>query len=179
MRTIIAAGLGMAAMHMDKVGGACALVKGIDVLRDHQNLTRPFLLQRSQSHVRGVGFQIQGRSSFAAHIIKRMNPLRIARKGLGGGDIFNAHLGPNAIGIAKGLEPRFLRDARARENHNARAGLRCFNIVHAVLMLALFTLLATLVTRFSHSHPVSARDLANIRIIMTTRKYRFVVELWI
>jgi len=37
-------------------------------------------------------------------------------------------------------------------------------------------ILNTLVVRFQHSHPVSARSVANVGIIRTTSKYRFLVE---
>ena len=105
-------------MHVQQVVRAGALVQIVDVLGDQQNLARPFPLQPGQGQVGRIGLHRVTQQAAPPVIVEVVNPDRIPLKGFRRGDIFQAYLRPDAVGIAKGIEAGFLGNPRAGQNHD-------------------------------------------------------------
>ena len=116
MAAMVAARLGVQAVHMDQVPAAAAFVQGVDVLGDNQHLTRPFRFEARKRDMCRIGLQIEAPAAGAAHVVERVHRFRIAREGFRGRHILPAHLGPDTMGVAESIEAGFLGDAGAGQH---------------------------------------------------------------
>ena len=106
------AGFHQFAVKVDDVRAAGAFVEVIHVLRDNADVK--IALQRRQSAVAVVGF---GAEEFAAAgVVEVEDKLRIASEALGRGDIFDAIILPQPVGVAEGGDAALGAHAGAGED---------------------------------------------------------------
>ena len=96
----------------------------VDVLGHHQHPARPFAGEARQRLVRGVGEHPAPGQPAAPGVVERVHRHRIAGEGLGRGHVLEAHLGPDAVGVAEGVEAGLFRNAGAREDDDVPLGCR-------------------------------------------------------
>ncbi len=143
-----------AAVQLDHVARAGALVQAVDVLRDH--CERHELLELGQSVVAGVGRGLLDQAE-AVHV-PAPHKGRVARVGGGGGELHGVVLRPQAlVAVAKRRDARLLRHPGAAvDDHAARlrqarrrvaqVGRQAFAAAFGlVLVLAAFAALLVLV----------------------------------
>ena len=111
-------------MHVDQVLRARPLVQVVDVLGHEQNAARPFGLQPRQGQMRRVGRDTVGNGPLAPGIVEAEHPFRVAGIGFGRGHVLDPVARPDAVRIAEGREPRFLGNARPRQNDDGRPVFR-------------------------------------------------------
>jgi hypothetical protein len=121
---VLAAGLQDLPVHVHQIARSGALVQVVDVLGDQQQFARPVRLQPGQGQVRRVGRHLARQEAPAPIVVEVVHPCRIAREGLGRGHVFQAHLGPDAVGIAEGIQAGFLRDPGAGQDDDRGVRLR-------------------------------------------------------
>ena len=88
----------------------------VDVLGHHQDLVRPVLLEPDKGEMGGVRRHVAGQEPLAAGIVEGVDPFRCPREGRRRRHVLDADLGPDAVGIAEGVEAGILGDAGAGEN---------------------------------------------------------------
>lgn len=103
-------------MHMDDGLAARRLMQIVNVLGHNGNAAAVLALKSRQGIVAGIG--LDAIEAAAAFIIKVLHQLRVARKAFGRCHIAVVHLRPDAVLVAKSLNPRFRRQAGAGENDN-------------------------------------------------------------
>ncbi len=105
-----------AAVQLDHVGRAGALVEPVDVLGYDGERHEP--LELGQGVVAGVGHGLFDQPE-AVHV-PAPHEGRVARVGFGGGELHGVVLRPEAFtGVAKGRDARFLRHSGAGVDHDA------------------------------------------------------------
>ena len=110
-----------AAVQLDHVARAGALVQAVDVLGHDGEGHEP--LELGQGVVAGVGRGLLDLAE-AVHV-PAPHEGRVARVGLGGGELHGVVLGPEALArVAEGRDARLLRHAGAGVDHDARACAR-------------------------------------------------------
>ena len=101
-------------MHVDQPLRAGPLVQIVDILRDEQELARPFLIQPRQRPMRRV--RLDGPELGPPLVVEGVDQRRIARESLGRADILDAMPLPQPVGPAKGREPAFRGNTGAGED---------------------------------------------------------------
>ena len=107
-------------MHVEQALGAGAFVKVVDVLRDEEELARPFGVEPGQRVVRGVGFDFG--QSRAAGVVELVDERRIADIGFGGRDVLDMVAFPQAVGGAERRQAALRRHTRARQHDDVADG---------------------------------------------------------
>ena len=113
-----ASGLEQLAVHVDDRGRTRALVQIIHVLGDQAEAARKILLKIGEAGMGRVGRERWIEQLLPSQVIKTLHAPRIAPKRLGRGHILDPLILPQAVIIPEGLQPRFGRDTRAREDYN-------------------------------------------------------------
>ena len=83
-------------MHVEQPLRSGALVQVVDILRDQQQLARPFRIEPRQRLVRGV--RLDRRELRPPRIVEGVNQRRIAAERLGRADILDPMALPQAVG---------------------------------------------------------------------------------
>jgi hypothetical protein len=91
-------------MHVQQVLRSGPLVQIVDVLGYQQDLARPLGFQPGQCQMGRVWYHRAIEQRPPARIVKSVNALGIALKGLGRRDVFQAHLGPDTFRIAATID---------------------------------------------------------------------------
>jgi hypothetical protein len=104
------------AMHVDDVCTAGAFVQIVDILSDKRHLGRPGLLQFTQSQMGRVRKNGVRKQLATAGVVELVNALRISPESLRRCDVFDVYGGPDAIGIAEGVETGLARDSSAGQD---------------------------------------------------------------
>ena len=112
-------------MHVQQPFRPGALVQIVDVLRDQQQLARPFGVEPRQRNVRGI--RLDRPQLRPPRIVEGMDQRRIALKSLGRRDILDAMSLPQTIGPTEGRETAFGRYAGAGQDDDV-FGLRAPSI---------------------------------------------------
>ena len=101
-------------MHMKQPLRPGPLVQIVDILRDQQQLARPFRIEPRQRAMRGIG--LDGPELGPPRVVECMDQRRIAGEGFGRRDILDAMAFPQPVRPAKGREPAFGGDAGAGQD---------------------------------------------------------------
>ena len=99
---------------MDQPLRSGALVQVVDILRDQQQLARPFGIEPRQRLVSGI--RLDAAQLLSPRIVEGMDQRRIAAKCLGRADILDAMSLPKPVGPAKGRKAALGRNAGAGQD---------------------------------------------------------------
>jgi hypothetical protein len=116
-RTGVAAALEEFSVHVEDTAGAGLLVEIVDILRAEKETILERVFQSGQSEVGRIRLGRGGDA--AAHGIKIPDEARVAAPGVGRGDLFEAIVAPEAVGIAESGDAAFRADSGTSENEDA------------------------------------------------------------
>jgi len=102
-------------VHMDDIAATGPFMKVVNILGDQQHFTGEFRFQSGQGQVGGIGLHCVAQQLLATQIIELVHQAGIGGETFRGGDILNAVFFPQAIGSAKGFNPRLGRNTRPGE----------------------------------------------------------------
>ena len=75
-----------------------------------------------QGMVGGIGGDARPEQATPPGIVEGLHPCRVSGEGLRRRHVLDPHRGPDAVGIAEGVQPGFARDAGAGQDHDRAAG---------------------------------------------------------
>ena len=105
---------GEAAVHVDHLPGAALFMQRIDILGDEGDCSRIVALKTGDGAVRGI--RGHGGGLLTARVVEGMDEGGVAGEALGGGDLLDPAIFPEATGAAKGAHAAFGRDPGPGEN---------------------------------------------------------------
>jgi hypothetical protein len=104
-------------MYVDHVNAAGAFMQVVDVLSNKQEAALPGTLEPCQSQMGVVWMNRVCKQLSAARVIERVDQAGISRETLGSRDVLDVDLGPDAIRIAKRVQPGLARNACAAKDN--------------------------------------------------------------